>query len=101
MAESFNGLYKWELVYPQGPWRGLDDVEFLTMTYVDWFNHRRLHGEITDDLPDATSNTRPNRHLTHKSALQFARQKDSPQLTFVVTDLPGIDPLLKNDAGAV
>jgi transposase InsO family protein len=29
--------------------RGLDDVEFATMTYVDWFNHRRLHGEITND----------------------------------------------------
>jgi putative transposase len=49
LAESFNGLYKWELIYPQGPWRGLDDVEFATMTYIDWFNHRRLHGEITSD----------------------------------------------------
>jgi putative transposase len=48
MAESFNGLYKWELIYRHGPWRGLDDVEFATLTYVDWFNHRRLHGEITD-----------------------------------------------------
>jgi putative transposase len=47
MAESFNGLYKWELICRQGPWRGLDDVEFATMTYVDWFNHRRLHGTIT------------------------------------------------------
>jgi putative transposase len=47
VAESFNGLYKWELIYRQGPWRGLDDVEFATMTYVDWFNHRRLHGTIT------------------------------------------------------
>lgn len=46
MAESFNGLYKWELIYPQGPWNGLDDVEFATLTYVDWFNHRRLHGNI-------------------------------------------------------
>jgi len=46
MAESFNGLYKWELIYPKGPWRGLEDVEFATLTYVDWFNHRRLHGEI-------------------------------------------------------
>ena len=42
LAESFNGLYKWELIYRQGPWRGLDDVEFATMTYIDWFNHRRL-----------------------------------------------------------
>ena len=49
LAESFNGLYKWELIYPRGPWRGLDDVEFATLGYVDWFNHRRLHGEITDD----------------------------------------------------
>jgi len=49
MAEAFNSLYKWELVYPQGPWRGLDDVEFATLGYIDWFNHRRLHGEITDD----------------------------------------------------
>jgi len=46
MAESFNGFYKWEFIYPKGPWRGLDDVEFATLTYVDWFNHRRLHGEI-------------------------------------------------------
>ena len=54
MAESFNGLYKWKLIYKQGPWRGLDDVEVATMTYVDWFNHRRLHGEITDDATYTT-----------------------------------------------
>jgi putative transposase len=49
MAESFNGLYKWELIYPQGPWRGLDEVEYATLGYIDWFNHHRLHGEITDN----------------------------------------------------
>ena len=49
MAEAFNSLYKWELIYPKGPWTGLDDVEFATMGYIDGFNHRRLHGEITDD----------------------------------------------------
>jgi putative transposase len=47
LAESFNGLYKWELIYRQGPWRRLDDVEFATMAYIDWFNHKRLHGTIT------------------------------------------------------
>ncbi|MGZ4740476.1 MAG: integrase core domain-containing protein, partial [Ilumatobacteraceae bacterium] len=46
LAESFNGLYKSELIYRQGPWRGLDDVEFATLEYVDWFNHRRLHSSI-------------------------------------------------------
>jgi transposase InsO family protein len=26
-----------------------DDVEYATLGYINWFNHRRLHGEITDD----------------------------------------------------
>jgi putative transposase len=47
LIESFNGLYKWELIYPKGPWKGLADVEYATLTYVDWFNNRRLHGGIT------------------------------------------------------
>ena len=48
LVESFNGLYKWELISPKGPWNGLEDVEFATLTYVDWFNHRRLHSEIAE-----------------------------------------------------
>ena len=46
LAESFNGLYKTELIRRCGPWRGLEDVEYATLEYVDWFNHRRLHGEL-------------------------------------------------------
>jgi putative transposase len=46
LAESFNGLYKTELIRRNGPWRGLDDVEFATLEYIDWFNHRRLHTQI-------------------------------------------------------
>jgi putative transposase len=46
LAESFNGLYKTELIYHEGPWKGIEDVEWATLTYVDWFNHKRLHGEI-------------------------------------------------------
>ncbi len=46
LAESFNGLYKTELIRHRGPWRGLEDVEYATLEYVDWFNHRRLHGEL-------------------------------------------------------
>ncbi len=41
-----NGLYKAELVYRRGPWRGLDDLELATLTWVDWYNHRRLFGAI-------------------------------------------------------
>mgnify|MGYP001240093820 FL=1 len=75
MAESFNGLYKWELIYPQGPWRGLDDVEFATMTYVDWFNHRRLHGEITDDAGYTTpAESEANYYSQNPMALEAVTQ---------------------------
>ena len=53
MIESFNGLYKWEFIYPHGPWHGQSNVEFATLEYVDWFNHRRRHGSI----PQATAPT--------------------------------------------
>ena len=46
LAESFNGLYKAELIRHRGPWSGLDEVEYATLEYVDWFNRRRLHGEL-------------------------------------------------------
>ncbi len=42
LAESIIGLYKTELIRHRGPWRGIDDVEYATLEWVDWFNHRRL-----------------------------------------------------------
>ncbi|GAB2906093.1 hypothetical protein GCM10027047_00320 [Rhodococcus aerolatus] len=39
-------MLKAELVRNQGPWRGTDDLEIAVTEYVDWFNHRRPHGEI-------------------------------------------------------
>ena len=42
LAETINGLYKTELIRQQGPWRHIEAVEFATLTWVDWFNHRRL-----------------------------------------------------------
>ena len=62
LAETMIGLYKTELIRHRGPWRGLEDVEFATLEWVDWFNHRRLfeaHGQIPagrvrrDPLPSA------------------------------------------------
>ncbi|MET8412658.1 integrase core domain-containing protein, partial [Streptomyces sp. NPDC005195] len=46
LMESTIGLYKTELIKPQRPWKALSDVELSTAEYVDWYNHRRLHGEI-------------------------------------------------------
>ena len=46
MAEAFNSLFKAELVRNKGPWKGLDDLEVAVAAYIDWYNHRRLHGEL-------------------------------------------------------
>ena len=46
MAEAFNSLYKAELVRNLGPWDGKDDLETATVAYIDWYNTRRIHGEL-------------------------------------------------------
>ncbi|WP_099052229.1 IS3 family transposase [Streptomyces zinciresistens] len=46
LMESTIGLYKTELIKPQRPWKTLSQVELATAEWVDWYNHRRLHGEI-------------------------------------------------------
>ncbi|WP_406049553.1 IS3 family transposase [Kribbella sp. NBC_00889] len=51
MAEAFNSLFKAELIRnpatrPNTGWKSINDVEIAVAEYVDWFNHRRLHGEI-------------------------------------------------------
>jgi transposase InsO family protein len=52
LAESTIGLYKTEPIRRHGPWRTLEEVELATLSYIDWFNHRRLHGQ-TGNLPPA------------------------------------------------
>jgi transposase InsO family protein len=42
LAETINGLYKTEVIRHRGPWRSIEEVEFATLEWVDWFNHRRL-----------------------------------------------------------
>jgi transposase InsO family protein len=52
LAESAIGLFKTEVSRLRGPWRHLEAVEFATLEWVDWFNHRRLLEPI-GDLPPA------------------------------------------------
>ena len=42
LAETIIGLFKAEVIHRRGPWRSLDAVEYATLEWVDWFNHRRL-----------------------------------------------------------
>ncbi len=57
MAEALNSLFKAEcirnpMMRPKGGWASIRDVEIAVAEYVDWYNHRRLHGEI-GHLPPA------------------------------------------------
>ena len=42
LAESVIGLFKTEVIRREGPWRGVDQVEFATLDWVCWYNQRRL-----------------------------------------------------------
>jgi transposase InsO family protein len=42
LAETIIGLFKTEVIRRRGPWRNIDAVEYATLEWVDWFNHRRL-----------------------------------------------------------
>jgi len=42
LAETIIGLYKTEVIHRRGPWRNLEAVEYATLEWVDWFNHRRI-----------------------------------------------------------
>ncbi|EOZ4224965.1 IS3 family transposase [Escherichia coli] len=41
MAESINGLYKAEIIHRKS-WKNRAEVELATLTWVDWYNNRRL-----------------------------------------------------------
>jgi putative transposase len=57
LAESTIGLFKTEAIrddspFRNGPLKSIDDVEWVTMAWVDWFNSSRLHSALGDVPPD-------------------------------------------------
>lgn len=57
LAETINGLYKTEVIHRRGPWRNFQAVEVATLTWVDWFNNRRLLEPI-GNIPPAEAEER-------------------------------------------
>ncbi len=51
LAETIIGLYKAEEIRQNGPWKGIDAVEYATADWVEWFNNRRLLTPIGDIPP--------------------------------------------------
>lgn len=60
-----------ELIKPQRPWRSLAQVELATAEWVDWYCHRRLHGEI-GHIPPAEYET------------NYYRETTKPQVTVTI-----------------
>ncbi|WP_434057596.1 IS3 family transposase [Escherichia coli] len=50
MAESINGLYKAEVIHRKS-WKNRAEVELATLTWVDWYNNRRLLGRLRHTPP--------------------------------------------------
>ncbi|EEU9226422.1 IS3 family transposase [Escherichia coli] len=50
MAESINGLYKAEVIHRKS-WKNRAEVELATLTWVDWYNNRRLLERLGHTLP--------------------------------------------------
>lgn len=57
LAETIIGLFKTEVINRRGPWRSFEAVEYATLEWVDWFNHRRLLGPI-GNVPPAEAEAR-------------------------------------------
>lgn len=56
LADTLIGLLKTEVIQRRGPWRSFDKVEYATLEWVAWFNHRRLL-KSTGDIPPAELET--------------------------------------------
>ena len=52
LAETINGLYKAELIHRRASWKSFEAVEMATLSWVDWFNNRRLM-EPVGNIPPA------------------------------------------------
>lgn len=58
LAESTIGLFETEAMaksnpFHDGPFKTIEDVEYATMEWVDWFNTSRLHSRLGYVSPDA------------------------------------------------
>ena len=84
MAEALNSLFKAECIRnpalrPLGGWKNVTDVEIAVAEYIDWFNHRRLHGEL-GHVPPAEF------EATHWASQLDQHYRKNPVLTEVGTN---------------
>lgn len=67
LTETINGLYKSEVIHKDGPWKGPDLVEPVTLEWVDWFNKKRPLEPI-GDIPQVQFEENYYRQLAEDTA---------------------------------
>lgn len=67
LAETINGLYKAEVIHRRS-WKTREAVELATLTWVSWFNNRRLMGPL-GYIPPAQAEANYYRQLAEPSAM--------------------------------
>ena len=77
LAESVIGLFKTEVIQRKGPWRHLEAVEFATLTWVDWFNTRRLLEPI-GYVPPAEYEADYYQHLNGRAPIEDGGDPGTP-----------------------
>ena len=81
LAESQIGLYKAELIRPEGPWWGVEHVEIETLKWVDFFNNERPTARVPERPdPDCrqTTSLRCTKRAPRRPAEPPTRSSDSP-----------------------
>jgi transposase InsO family protein len=68
LAETVIGLFKTEVIYPDGPWKGFEEVEYATLAWVAWYNTQRLL-EPLGYVPPAEYEEQYQRAQADRSAL--------------------------------
>ncbi len=68
LAETVIGLFKTEVIYRDGPWKGFEEVEYATLEWVAWYNTQRLL-EPLGYVPPAEYEEQYHRAQAGRSAL--------------------------------
>ena len=77
LAETVIGLFKTEVIRHQGPWKNIEEVEFATLTWVDWFNNSRLL-EPSGDRPPAEKENEYYQQPGESARAGLTQTKEAP-----------------------
>jgi len=93
LAESVIGLFKTEVIHRRGPWRGFDDVEYATLTWVAWFNQQRLLAPLGYVPPPSSRSSSTG--STHRPPQRWLQHSTKPASSPARFRQPAVDSSLQ------